>query len=88
MLQVWMKLASSSMLLGFEAQQVVLLRMAALAAGGAHAQAEMNRMISEKVFAAVTAAGMMTFGKSPLSVVRHYQSRVRANQRRLSRRKS
>jgi hypothetical protein len=75
------------MLLGFEAQRVVLLRMAAIGAGGAHAQVEMNRMVSEKVFAAVTAA-MMTFGGSPQSVVRHYQSRVRANQRRLSRRKS
>lgn len=87
MLQAWMRLMSSSMLLGFEAQRVVLLRMVAIAAGGARAQAEINRMISEKLFAAVTAAGMMTFGRSPQSVVRHYRSRVRANERRLSRRK-
>jgi hypothetical protein len=72
MLQAWMKLTSSSMLLGFEAQRVVLLRIAALATGGARAQAEMNRTVSEKVFAAVTAARMMTFGRSPQSVVRHY----------------
>ena len=82
-----MRLTSSSMLLGFEAQRVMLLRMAAIAAGGAHAQAEMNRMISEKVFAAVTAAGMMAFRRSPHAVLRHYRSRVRANERRLSRRK-
>jgi hypothetical protein len=55
----------SSMLLGFEAQRVVLPRMVAVAAGGARAQAEINRMISEKLFAAATAAGMMTFGRSP-----------------------
>ena len=75
------------MLLGFEAQRVMLLRMAAIAAGGVYAQAEMNRMISEKVFAAVTAARMTAFGRSPHAVLRHYRSRVRANERRLSRRK-
>jgi hypothetical protein len=44
-------------------------------------------MISEKAFAAVTAAGMMGFGRSPQGVLRHYRSRVRASERRLSRRK-
>jgi hypothetical protein len=32
----WMRLASSMMLLGFEAQRVVLLRMIEVATGGAH----------------------------------------------------
>jgi hypothetical protein len=86
MIQPWMRLATNTMLLGFEAQRVVLLRMIRIAAGGAYAQAEINRMASEKLFVAVRAMAMMTFGQSPESVVRHYRSRVRANERRLSRR--
>jgi hypothetical protein len=83
----WMRLASSMMLLGFEAQRVMLLRAIRIATGGAHAQAEINRMVSEKVFATVRAMGMMTLGRSPASVIRHYRSQVRANERRLTRRK-
>jgi hypothetical protein len=83
----WIRLTSSMMLLGFEAQRVVLLRLIRIAAGGAHAQAEISRMVPEKVFATVRAIGMVTLGRSPESVVRHYRSRVRANERRLSRRK-
>ena len=75
------------MLLGFEAQRVVLLRMIRIATGGAHAQAEISRMVSEKVFATVGAMGMVTLGQSPKSVVRDYRSRMRADERRLSRRK-
>lgn len=80
MIQPWMKLASSMILLGLDAQRVVLLRMATIAAGGARALGEMNRMMSEKLFAAVRAAGMMTFGQSPQSIVQHYRSEVRANE--------
>jgi hypothetical protein len=77
MLQALMRLTSSSMLLCLEAQRVVLLRMGAIGAGGAYAQVEINRMILEKVFTAMTVAGMMSFGRSPQSVIRHYRLRVR-----------
>jgi hypothetical protein len=82
----WLRLATDSMLLGLEAQRVIALRTAAMAAGGARAQAEMQRMVSEKVTAVVKAGAMLTAGKSQQSIVRHYRSRVRANERRLSKR--
>jgi hypothetical protein len=44
-------------------------------------------MVSEKMFATVSALGMMMLGRSAEFVVRHYRSQVRANERRLSRRK-
>jgi hypothetical protein len=58
----WMRLASNMMLLGFEAQRVALLRMIRIATGGAHAQAETSRMVSEKIFATVRAMAMVTLG--------------------------
>ena len=73
------------MLLSFETHRVILLRTATIAAGGAHAQAELQRMVAEKVIAAMGAMGMLGFGRSPQSVIRHYRAKVRANERRISR---
>jgi hypothetical protein len=70
--------------LAVEAQQVMALRAARLAAGGAAAQTEATRMMSEKVFACVEASAMLAFGGSPQTVVRRYRTRVRANARRLN----
>jgi hypothetical protein len=78
---------SESALLTLEAQRVIALRMAALAAGGARAQAEAQRMFTEKVITVVRVGGMLTLGSSPASAIRHYRSRVRANERRLSQRR-
>jgi hypothetical protein len=74
-------------LLTLEAQRVVALRLAALASGGVNAQVEAQRMVAEKMFAAMRAWAMMWSGHSPTRIVRHYRSRVRANERRLSRRR-
>jgi hypothetical protein len=87
MMQPWIRLAVNVMLLSLETQRVILLRMAAMAAGGAHSHAEAQRMVSEKLIAAMSVMGMIALGRSPQSVVRHYRSRVRANERRLSRQK-
>jgi hypothetical protein len=86
MLSTWTRLLVDSALLNLEAQRVAALRMLAMAAGGARAQAEMQRMITEKLSAFVRTGGMLAMGKPATSVVRHYRSRVRANERRLSRR--
>ena len=67
-----------------EAQQVMALRAARLAAGGAAAQTEAARMMSEKVFAYAEASAMLALGKSPQTVMRRYRTRVRANSRRLT----
>lgn len=71
-------------LLAMESQQVIGLRMAKLSLGGAEAQAEAQRMISEKVTAAGEAALLLAAGGSTQRVVAGYRRKVRANVRRLS----
>lgn len=85
MLEAWMRLAFTSALALQEAQTVMVLRTLRLARGGALAQAEMSRMVTEKGAAFVEAAMTVATGGSPEKVVRGYRSRVRANKRRLSR---
>jgi hypothetical protein len=79
--------------LGFEAQCVIALRLAKVAAGGAAAKAECRRMVTEKVSAAIeaqaAAAAALTRGKNmeaaaALALV-PVRRTVRANRRRLSR---
>jgi hypothetical protein len=86
MFGMWMRFMFESTLLGLEAQRVIVLRMIAMAAGGSRAQAEAQRMITEKLVALFRSGAMLTAGKPATSVVRHYRSRVRANERRLSQR--
>jgi hypothetical protein len=80
------------MQLGIEAQTVVALRMMRLAVGGAHAQDEAQRMVTEKIDAlaeAQTAAltAMMNGDKDHVIAAKTlgaFKKRVRANRRRLS----
>jgi hypothetical protein len=85
MLKAWMDFAFDSALLCAEAQEVMALRLMKLASGGAHAQSEVQRMVAEKGFAFVEAAGSLAAGASMERVMRRYRSIVRANKRRLSR---
>ena len=55
----------------------------AIAAGGTRAQAEIQRMVLEKVVASMRAGAMLSMGKPTAAIVRHYRSTVRANERRL-----
>src|SRR5215467_14411481 len=88
----WLALSSQAALLGLEAQNVIALRMMRLAAGGALAQSESARMISEKMFAlgeAQTAAALATAkGRKSHHVAKKvlgvYKKRVRKNRRRLT----
>lgn len=78
--------------LGIEAQTVIALRMLRLAAGGAGAQEEAQRMIAEKIAATAEAqtaamAAIMQGHKDHVvakKVVGIVHKRVRANKRRLS----
>ena len=81
----WWKLGVDTTLLAFEAQAVIGLRLAKLAAGGSAAQVEAPRMVSEKIFAAGEAAMQIATGASTGAVVAGYRRKVRANHRRLSR---
>ncbi|HUZ33111.1 MAG TPA: hypothetical protein VMV19_13565 [Xanthobacteraceae bacterium] len=93
MFNPWLDLTFRTMRLGWDAQNVVALRMLRMASGGPRARAELNRMVAEKVaagaeadLAATTAviAGSedhVVAGK----VLRVFKKRVRANKRRLTR---
>jgi hypothetical protein len=81
----WVSLSAQAAWLTLETQQVIALRLMKIGAGGAAAQTEMARMVTEKVVAAAEALGTLSFGGSGRQVVRRYRTRVRANARRLSR---
>lgn len=90
----WFDLAAESWRLGLEAQTVVGLRLAKLAVGDAAAAAEAQRMVTEKVMAAAeaqtAAATALLTGQArhtPKRTLALYRRKVRANRRRLSRRK-
>jgi hypothetical protein len=72
-------------MLAAEAQQVINLRLAALARGGPAADQETRFMLTEKMKAALDAASMLARGASSRSVISFYRSRVRVNVRRLTR---
>jgi hypothetical protein len=89
----WLALSAQTALLGWEAQRVIALRLMRIAGGGARGQAEAQRMVTEKLAAAVEAQAVLAAsaiegganhraGKKMLDV---YGKRVRANRRRLSR---
>ena len=85
------RLGYSLFTLGLEAQTVIALRLMKLAAGGVEAQAEAQRMVSEKIDAAMVAnrhlaAGLMAGSTTsgPRKALAHYRKKVRANRRRLS----
>ena len=86
----WVGASLDAWTLGMEASTVIGLRMAKLAMGGAGADAEACRMISEKMQAAYELQMAMVTGQmgaSPLAgtrkVIRHYRKKVKANKRRL-----
>ncbi len=93
MLNPWLSFGLNAWKIGLEAQSVIALRMLRLAAGGARAEAEASRMVTEKILAAgeaqmTAAAATMRGHKKHVVAVKAlnvYGRRVRANRRRLSR---
>ena len=89
----WLRLGAEAWLLGIESANVVALRMLRVAAGGASAEAEARRMLSEKVTAACMLQSLSLLGllghTAPditAGSLRHCRKLVRANRRRLERR--
>jgi hypothetical protein len=87
----WLRLSFDVWRAGLEAQQAIGLRLARLAGGGAAAAAETNRMISEKMTAAVeaqqiaaTAALTGKPGRIAPRTVALYRRKMRANRNRLA----
>ena len=77
----WVSIA----LLAIESNQVIALRCAKIARGGAAAGPEMTRMITEKMLEGAAAAQTLMSGGSHEKVIASYRKRVKANARRLNR---
>ena len=74
----------SSILLAFEAQRVIELRLVRLAWGGREGLAEAQSMVVEKVHAAGEAMTTLMLGGSPEAVIALYCEHVALNNKRLS----
>jgi len=89
----WVSLLSQAAMLPLQTQSVIALRLMRVAAGGASARSEMQRMVTEKVQAlgeAQTAAAIgAVSGRSGRQIAKKvagvYKKRVRRNRRRLTR---
>jgi hypothetical protein len=75
---------TSLMMLATEANGVVALRMMKLMRGGNGARSETERMVREKIDAAIEATTSLMAGASGEKIVRRYRTRVAANAKRLS----
>ena len=85
MFSTWMKFSLDAARLGYEVQTVMTLLMLKIARGGKAAEAEAQRMMTEKGVAFAEAAATLATGGSMKKVVRRVRSRVNQNKRRLSR---
>jgi len=78
------RMFTSLMMLAAEANGVVGLRMMKLMRGGNGARSEAERMVCEKIDAAVEATASLMAGASGETIVHRYRKRVAANAKRLS----
>jgi hypothetical protein len=93
LLNPWLALTFKTIQLGFDAQNVIALRMLRFATGDARAQNELRRVVAEKIESAAEVQGtaisaIITGHKDAVAgkVLRVLKKRVHANKRRLSRR--
>jgi hypothetical protein len=84
MLTQWWKLSQDIAQGSMEAQHVIALRLAKIAAGGAAAEKEAHTMVTEKMAAHAEAALTLASGGSMSTVVQRYRAIVRANNKRLT----
>ena len=71
-------------LLALESSEVIGLRVAKLAGGGADAQREAHLMVSEKIDAIVDAGVRLLCGATAATVINRFREHVAANAERLS----
>jgi len=74
----------SLVMLALESNYVVALRCMKLMQGGARARREAERMVSEKIRAAIQTGVSLVAGASGEDIVHRYRRRVAANAKRLS----
>lgn len=87
----WFRLSLDAWSLGMEASTVIALRTMKIAAGGPGAEAEAQRMVTEKIDSAFDLQARAMTGRLGGSVeeatartVSHYRRAIRANHRRLT----
>ena len=85
---VWLNFSQQLVSANIEAQQVIALRLMKLAAGGPKAEREARRMVSEKMAASAEAFTTLAMGGSLDSVTARYRTLMRANRKRLSKRRA
>ena len=85
MMNPWLRMSLDAAMLAFESQNVIGLRLMRLAGGGALATAEAERMVTEKVSAALESGAVLLAGGSAHKVIKGYRKKVRANARRMRR---
>jgi hypothetical protein len=73
-----------ALMLAFESNNVIDVRLRKIAKGGAESAAETRLMFSEKVDAAFEASSILLAGGQPSQVVDHYRKQVAANAARLT----
>jgi hypothetical protein len=90
--KTWPELMVEGWLLGAEMSAVIWMRSLRMMTGGALAQREAQRMVSEKITAGMTLLPAIMAGGVNQSAeeatgraIAHYRAPVRANRRRLSR---
>ena len=90
--KTWTELAVESWMLGAEMGMVIWLRSIRMMSGGKPAEREAERMVSEKLAAAMTLWPALMAGgfdqsaeETTARALAHYGKPVRANRRRLSR---
>jgi hypothetical protein len=88
----WVQLSINTWMLGVEASSVIALRSLKLAGGGMDAANEAQRMVAEKIDAAIAVQSELARGAlsgaphaAPARAVALYRRKVRANRRRLAR---
>jgi hypothetical protein len=86
----WVRASFDAWSLGLEASSVIALRMVKIGSGGGAAEAEVRRMVIEKIDAGVAiqamamAAGIgLTAHGAARTTLAYYRRKVRANRRRL-----
>jgi hypothetical protein len=86
MFGAWLRFSLDATMLAVEAQSVIAMRLASAALGrGSHA--ETTLMVTEKASALLEAAAALAGGRSTHHLVRGYRKQVRANARRLRRKR-
>jgi hypothetical protein len=92
--KTWINQSFNVWSLGAEAATVIALRSMQIVGGGLKAQAETQRMVQEKIAAALelqmkamTGALGFTGQSAATKTVAHYRRKVRANRKRLLKRK-